>query len=71
MVNELNVASSDRAKIAHEGRQARLRAAGNLRRSSEVYAEASELFRQMQMTGDFDSARHMAEALKPTGNSSS
>lgn len=48
-----------------------LRAAGNLRRSSEVYAEASELFRQMQMTGDFDSARHMAEALKPTGNSSS
>ena len=48
-----------------------VRAAGNLRRSSEIYAEASELFRQMRMTGDFDSARHMAEVLKPTGDSSS
>ncbi|MCZ6699981.1 MAG: hypothetical protein O7D94_13705, partial [Planctomycetota bacterium] len=46
-----------------------LRAAGNMRRSSQVYAEASELFRAMQMSGDFDSTRNMAEALKPTGDS--
>lgn len=46
-----------------------LRAAGNMRRSSQVYAEASELFREMQMSGDFDSTRNMAEALKPTGDS--
>ncbi len=46
-----------------------LRAAGNMRRSSDVYAEASEMFREMQMSGDFDTTRNMAEALKPTGDS--
>lgn len=43
-----------------------LRAAGNLQRSSEVYAEASDLFQRMRMTGEFDSTRTMAEALRPT-----
>ncbi len=47
-----------------------MRAAGNTRQSSAVYGAASEMFRQMQMTRDFDSARHMAEALEPAGDSS-
>lgn len=51
-----------RSKVVHAKA---LRAAGNLQRSSEVYAEASELFHQMRMTGDFDSTRTMAEALRP------
>ncbi|MCH7794336.1 MAG: AAA family ATPase, partial [Proteobacteria bacterium] len=46
-----------------------MRAAGNTRQSSAVYGTASEMFRQMQMTRDFDSARHMAEALEPAGDS--
>ena len=45
-----------------------MRAAGNTRQSSAVYGAAGEMFRQMQMTRDFDSARHMAEALEPAGD---
>ena len=45
-----------------------MRSAGDTRRSSAVYDEASKMFLQMQMTGDFDSARHMAEALRPGGD---
>jgi len=52
-----------RSKVVHAKA---LRAAGNLQKSSEIYAEASELFQQMRMSGDFDSAKTMAEALRPT-----
>ena len=45
-----------------------MRSAGDTRRSSAVYDQASKMFQQMQMTGDFDSARHMAEALRPGGD---
>ncbi len=44
-----------------------LRSAGNTRQSSAVYDRASKMFQQMQMTGEFDSARNMAEALRPGG----
>jgi tetratricopeptide (TPR) repeat protein len=44
-----------------------MRSAGNIRQSSAVYNEASKMFQQMQMTGEFDSARNMAEALRPGG----
>ncbi len=44
-----------------------MRSAGDTRRSSAVYDQASKMFQQMQMTGEFDSARHMAEALRPGG----
>lgn len=52
-----------RSKVVHAKT---LRAAGNLQRSSEVYAEASELFQRMRMTGEFDSTKTMADALRPT-----
>ena len=42
-----------------------MRSAGNTRQSSAVYDQASKMFQQMQMTGEFDSARNMAEALRP------
>ncbi len=44
-----------------------MRSAGNTRQSSAVYDQASKMFQQMRMTGEFDSARHMAEALRPDG----
>jgi DNA-binding SARP family transcriptional activator len=44
-----------------------MRSAGNTRQSSAVYDQASKMFQQMQMTGEFDSARNMAEALLPGG----
>jgi tetratricopeptide (TPR) repeat protein len=44
-----------------------MRSAGNTRQSSAVYDRASKMFQQMQMTGEFDSARNMAEALLPGG----
>jgi tetratricopeptide (TPR) repeat protein len=44
-----------------------MRSAGDTRQSSAVYDQASKMFQQMQMTGEFDSARHMAEALRPDG----
>ncbi len=44
-----------------------MRSAGNTRQSSAVYDQASKMFQQMQMTGEFDSARNMAEALRPGG----
>lgn len=44
-----------------------MRSAGNTRQSSAVYDQASKMFQQMQMTGEFDSARTMAEALRPGG----
>jgi len=44
-----------------------MRSAGNTRQSSAVYDRASKMFQQMQMTGEFDSARNMAEALRPGG----
>jgi tetratricopeptide (TPR) repeat protein len=47
-----------------------MRSAGRTRQSSAVYNEASKLFQQMQMTSEFDSASHMAEALRPGGDSS-
>jgi len=52
-----------RSKVVHAKA---LRAAGNLQKSSEVYSEASELFRHMRMTGEFDSTKTMADALRPT-----
>ena len=42
-----------------------LRAVGNMRKSSAVYGEASTMFEQMHMTSEFDSARNMAQALRP------
>ncbi len=47
-----------------------MRSAGQTRRSSAIYGEASKLFEQMRMTGDFDSARHMAEVLVPVHDAS-
>ena len=47
-----------------------MRSAGQTRQSSAVYDEASKLFQQMQMTSEFDSASHMAEALRPGGDTS-
>ncbi len=44
-----------------------MRSAGNTRQSSAIYDRASKMFQQMQMTGEFDSARNMAEALLPGG----
>jgi DNA-binding SARP family transcriptional activator/tetratricopeptide (TPR) repeat protein len=44
-----------------------MRSAGNTRQSSAVYDRASKMFQQMQMAGEFDSARNMAEALRPGG----
>lgn len=44
-----------------------MRSAGNTRQSSAVYDQASKMFQQMQMTGEFDSARNMAAALRPGG----
>jgi hypothetical protein len=44
-----------------------MRSAGNTRQSSAVYDRASKMFQQMQMTGELDSARNMAEALLPGG----
>jgi len=44
-----------------------MRSAGNTRQSSAIYDQASKMFQQMQMTGEFDSARNMAEALRPGG----
>ncbi len=44
-----------------------MRSAGNTRQSSAVYDQASKMFQQMQMTTEFDSARNMAEALRPGG----
>ena len=45
-----------------------MRSAGNTRQSSAVYDEASKMFQQMHLTGEFDSARNMAEALRPGGD---
>ena len=42
-----------------------LRARGNARRSSEIFAEAGEIFERMGLTADFDRARTMSEALRP------
>ncbi len=42
-----------------------LRARGNARRSSEIFAEAGEIFEKMGLTADFDRARTMSEALRP------
>ncbi len=42
-----------------------LRARGNARRSSEIFAEAGEIFEKMGLAADFDRARTMAEALRP------
>ncbi|HSR72505.1 MAG TPA: hypothetical protein VLL72_09010, partial [Kiloniellales bacterium] len=44
-----------------------LRASGELERSSRAYAQASVLFQKMRMTGEYDSAKTLAEALRPTG----
>lgn len=46
-----------------------LRTRGSVRRSSEIFAEASDMFRRMQMSSDFDSARNLADVLRPTGDS--
>ncbi|MFQ6017019.1 MAG: BTAD domain-containing putative transcriptional regulator [Kiloniellaceae bacterium] len=45
------------------------RAAGDVGRSSQIYSEASNMFRQMEMAYDSDRARHMAEALRPAQGS--
>lgn len=42
-----------------------LRARGNARRSSEIFAEAGEIFEKMGLTADFDRAKTMSEALRP------
>lgn len=42
-----------------------LRAQGNARRSSEIFARASEMFAQIGLGTDFERARTMAEALRP------
>ena len=42
-----------------------LRARGNARRSSEIFAEAGLIFERMGLTADFDRAKTMAEALRP------
>ncbi len=44
-----------------------MRSAGDTRRSSAVYDEASKMFQQMQMAGEFDSARNVAEVLRLSG----
>ncbi len=41
----------------------------NPRQSSAVYGAASEMFQQIEMISDFDSARHMAEALELASDS--
>lgn len=43
-----------------------LRARGNARRSSEIFAEAGEIFEKMGLVEDFDRARTMSEALRPS-----
>jgi hypothetical protein len=47
-----------------------LRARGNARRSSEIFAEAGEIFEKMGLTADFDRARTMSEALRPSAGAS-
>lgn len=42
-----------------------LRARGNARRSSEIFAEAGAIFERMGLTADFDRAKTMSEALRP------
>ena len=42
-----------------------LRARGNASRSSEIFAQAGEIFERMGLTADFDRAKTMAEALRP------
>ncbi len=42
-----------------------LRARGNARRSSEIFAEAGEIFEKMGLTADFDRAKTVSEALRP------
>jgi DNA-binding SARP family transcriptional activator len=42
-----------------------LRARGNARRSSEIFAEAGEIFEKMGLTADFDRAKTMSDALRP------
>jgi len=41
-----------------------LRARGNARRSSEIFAEAGEIFEKMGLIADFDRAKTMSEALR-------
>ena len=45
-----------------------LRARGNVRRSSEIFAEAGDLFARMGLSVEFDRARTMAEALRPAAD---
>jgi DNA-binding SARP family transcriptional activator len=47
-----------------------IRASGDVRRSSQIFLEASAMYRTLNMAEDSERARNMGEALRPVGESS-